>query len=119
MTRTRLKPATIKAYNRFAKEIAAINFIRREKPGGALGSSTLATCNRLIAAANRIFSPEPDLPRFAPIDPGTPMTQADLVLLTARLTAAALEFEARYAHLTADGLASASGHAALPSPHRA
>ena len=104
MTRT-LNPRTIAAYNRFAKDIAAINFIRREKPGGALGPSTVATCNRLIAAANRIFGPEPDMPRFRHIDPTTPMTQTDLVLLTARLTAAALDFEERYAELSEEGWA--------------
>ncbi|MEO5807315.1 hypothetical protein [Devosia sp.] len=117
MTRTTLSPRTINAYNRFAKEIAAINFIRREKPSGALGSSTVATCNKLVAAANRLFKPEPDMPRFLRIDPTTPMTQADLRLLTARLTAAALDFEERYAHLsgTTARLIDRSG---LPSPHR-
>ncbi len=117
MPRT-LKPQTIKAYNRFSKEIAAINFIRREKPGGALGPSTVATCNRLIAEANRIFGPEPDMPRFLRVDPTTPMTQTDLLVLTARLTAAALEFEERYAHLTVKGREQ-SRDSDWPSPHRA
>lgn len=118
MSRTNLSQRTIAAYNRFSKEVAAINFIRKEKPTGPLGPSTVATCNRLIGAANRLFGPEPDMPRFLHIDPTTPMTQADLLLLTARLTIAAVNFEERYAHQADEGLAKVPRRSEFPSPHR-
>jgi len=101
-----LSPRAIVAYNRLAKDIAALNYVRHVKPGGPLGSSTVALCNRMVNLANRLFGQEPGMQRFSRIDPVTPMTQSDLVLFTARLTTASVAFEERYAHLTEAGIAS-------------
>ena len=108
-TQPHLSQRAIVAYNRFAKDVAALNYVRHVKPGGPLGASTVALCNRLAILANRLFGQEPGLPRFFRIDPLTPMTTSDLVLFTARLTAASLAFEERYAHLTETGLAGNRG----------
>ncbi|KKC32283.1 hypothetical protein [Devosia psychrophila] len=105
-TKPHLSQRAIVAYNRFSKDVAALNYVRHVKPGGPLGSSTVALCNRLVTLANRLFGHEPGLQRFSRIDPVTPMTQSDLVLFTARLTAASTAFEERYFHLTESGIAS-------------
>ncbi|SMQ71000.1 hypothetical protein SAMN06295905_1924 [Devosia lucknowensis] len=95
-----LGPKAIDAYNRFAKELAAFNYaLRFAKPSGPVDSHTLFTLNGLIMVARRLFRRHPDLPRFFPVDTQGPMTQADLVITVARLTAASLHFEDRYAHL--------------------
>ncbi|MET3898327.1 hypothetical protein ABIB57_002276 [Devosia sp. UYZn731] len=118
MTQPNLKPHRVAIYNHLSREIAALNYIRREKPTGALGPTTLSTCNRLIATANRLFRPVPGLPQFAHIDPTSPMTQADLALLTARLTAACFAFEERYRHLVAERQSALGAPAGFPAPTR-
>ena len=101
MTTPNLRPRAIHAYNRFAKELAAFNYtLRYARPTGPVDSQTLFTLNGLILVATRLFRRHPDLPRFFPVDTRGPMTQADLVIYVARLTAASLHFEERYDHLT-------------------
>ena len=117
-TQPHLSQRAIVAYNRLSKDVAALNYVRHVKPGGPIGASTVALCNRLGTLANRLFGQEPGLPRFFRIDPLTPMTTSDLVLFTARLTAASLAFEERYAHLTETGIASNRGKVALGTASR-
>ena len=117
-----LGPRAIDAYNRFAKELAAFNYVlRKAKPAGPVSAGTLLTLNGLINLANRLFRRHADLPRFIQVDTRVPMAQADLAVLVARLTAASLHFEERYAHLKtgARGSGSAALYAreGLPSPH--
>ena len=95
-----LGPKAINAYNRFARELAAFNFaLRHARPSGPVDSQTLFTLNGLLAVARRLFRRHADLPRFFLVDTQGPMTQADLVITVARLTAASLHFEDRYDHL--------------------
>jgi len=87
-------------YNRLAKEIGALNYqLRAGKASGAVSPFTITTLNHLIRHANALFKSHADLPRFGWIDPAGHFTWSDLALLVARLTAASLEFEERYAHL--------------------
>ncbi|MGB3337943.1 MAG: hypothetical protein WBA73_12260, partial [Devosia sp.] len=57
-----------------------------------------------LRLANRLYRREAGLPSLGVIDPCEPLTVADVVLLVARLTAAGIAFEERYAHLTESGL---------------
>jgi hypothetical protein len=100
MTTPHLGPKAIDAYNRFEKELAAFNYaLRHAKPKGPVDSHTLFTLNGLILVARRLFRRHPDLPRFFQVNTDGPMSQADLTIYVARLTAASLHFEERYAHL--------------------
>ena len=100
MTTPNLGPKAIDAYNRFEKELAAFNYaLRHAKPKGPVDHHTLFTLNGLILVARRLFHRHPDLPRFFQVNTDGPMSQADLVIYVARLTAASLHFEERYAHL--------------------
>lgn len=99
-----LGPRARNAYSRLAKELAALNFVvSRAKPAGTIGETSRRSLNRVIRTANRLFQREPGMPRFAQPDPVEPMSAADLALLVARLSAAALAFEERYRHLTEAG----------------
>ena len=101
-----LGPRAIQRYNRFAKELAAFNYVLRStKLGGPVSLNTLITLNGLVRLANRLFNRLPDMPRFWAADLRGTMTQADLAVYVARLTAASLHFEQRYAHLTEEGVA--------------
>ncbi|KKB07221.1 hypothetical protein [Devosia chinhatensis] len=96
----RLGPRSINAYNRLARELAAFNYVlRHTKASGPVTASTLFTLNGLILSARRLFRRHPDMPVFFPVDIGQPMTLTDLNILVARLNAASLHFEERYAHL--------------------
>lgn len=106
MTLPHLGDRSIASYNRLNRELAAFNYVLRvAKPAGACHSHTLFTLNGLFNRANRLFRRHPDLPRFTPVDIGSPMSQADLAILVAQLTSACLGFEERYADLTATGQA--------------
>ena len=106
MTLPNLGPKAIAAYNRFAKELAAFNamLIKSKKPE-PVRDETLLALNGMIIIANRLFRRHADLPRFIQVSIDSPMSQADLAVLVAQLTAACLAFEERYAHLTAAGRA--------------
>ena len=96
-----LGPRAITAYNRFAKDLAAFNYVLQHSGAkGPVGVTTLMTLNGLIATTRRLFRRHPDLPRLLPVDIDTPMTPTDLAIHVARLNAASLHFEERYAHLT-------------------
>ncbi len=102
MTRPALGPRDIDDYNRLARDLAAFNFVlRKTKPGGTVRGETLMALNGLINIANRLFRRHTDLPRFVPVDVGIPMAMADLSVIIARLTLAALLYQERYRHLTA------------------
>ena len=101
-----LGPRAINAYNRLSREVAALNYITRvAKPHGPLGEITLRNLNRALHSANRLFRRLPGGPRFAMFDPRDQISMADFVIIVARLTAAAIAFEERYAHLTEEGKA--------------
>ena len=104
MTTPNLGPKAIDAYNRFSKELAALNYtLRNTKLAGPIDQQTLLALNGLIAIAQRLFRRHPDLPRFSPVDLAKPMSQADFSVLVARLTSAGLHFGERYAHLKRRG----------------
>ena len=104
LTKPHLSPRAIAAYNRLAREVAALNYLTRiAKPAGLLGEDGRTSLNRALRIANRLYRRETSLPSFGLIDPQAPLTTADLVLLVARLTTAGLAFEERYAHLSEDG----------------
>ena len=95
-----LSPRAIAAYNRFARELAALNYtLRHARPSGTVSQNTLFNLNGVIGLANRLFRRHPDLPRFMRVDIDAPMNQADLTIFVARLTAASIHFEERYDHL--------------------
>jgi hypothetical protein len=104
-----LGPRARNAYSRLARELGALNYVlRHAKPSGLIGETSRRSLNQAIRTANRLFRREPATPRFFAPDPKDPMTLADLTLLVARITASALAFEERYAHLTEDGIAAAA-----------
>lgn len=96
-----LGPRAINAYNRFASDLAAFNYVlRHTKANGPVSDATLMTLNGLINMARRLFRRHPDLPRFIPLNFSGAMTLTDLNIHVARLIAASLHFEERYIHLT-------------------
>lgn len=118
MPSNRLGHRAITAYNRLSRELAALNYVLRvAKPAGIVSEFTLRGLNRAIRTANRLFCREAELPSFAMLDPITPMTVADFTILVARLTAAALAFEERYARLTVEAPQPYQAADGLPSPH--
>ncbi|MET3924689.1 hypothetical protein [Devosia sp. 2618] len=102
--RPHLSPRAITAYNRLCRELAALNYLTRiAKPSGTLGLEGRLCLNRVLRIANRLYRREPGLPFIGLVDPEAPLTNADLVLLVARLSTACIAFEERYAHLTEAG----------------
>lgn len=100
-TKPHLSHRAITAYNRLSKDVAALNYLTRvAKPSGVLGEEGRLALTRTLRLANRLYRREAALPVFGVIDPRAPLTNADLVLLVARLTSAGIAFEERYAHLT-------------------
>ena len=96
-----LGPRAINAYNRFASDLAAFNYVlRHTKANGPVSDPTLMTLNGLINMARRLFRRHPDLPRFIPFNFSGTMTLTDLNIHVTRLNAASLHFEERYAHLS-------------------
>ena len=99
-----LSPRAIAAYNRLSKEVAALNYLTRvAKPAGLVGDEGRLCLSRALRLANRLYRREAAMLSLGAIDPTAPLTNADLVLLVARLTAAGLAFEERYAHLQEGG----------------
>lgn len=99
-----LSQRAINAYNRLSREVAALNYVTRvAKPSGPLTEITLRSLNQALHLANRLYRYEPGIPRFPMFDPRNPISMADIVIITARLSAASLAFEERYAHLTEGG----------------
>ena len=120
-TKPHLSPRAVVAYNCLSREVAALNYlVRVAKPSGTLGEAGLTCLGRALRIANRLYRREPGMPSFGRINPREPMTAADVALMVARLSAAGIAFEERYAHLTEAGQSarpvyrSADG---LPSPH--
>ena len=114
MTLPPLGNRSIDSYNRLNRDVAAFNYVLRvAKPAGACNAHTLFTLNGLFNQANRLFRHHADLPHFFHVDLGATMSQADLAVVVARLTAACLAFEERYAHLTATGSERAAAIARL------
>ena len=114
-----LSHRAITAYNRLSRDLAALNYVLRvAKPTGMVGDLTLRNFNHILHAANRLFCREAGMPRFVRIDLDRPLTVADFAILVTRLSAAAVTFEERYAHLTVPPADSAVGADGLPSPHR-
>jgi len=84
---------TIQAYRRLAKPLSALMKASRGRPTGPVGAATLASCNRVIAAANAVFSREADIGRV-PLLPGNqPLTMVDLAVVVDELMVAAMRFE--------------------------
>ena len=118
MPSNRLGHRAITAYNRLSRDLAALNYVLRiAKPTGTVGEFTLRNLNQAIRTANRLFCREAELPRFAVLDPIMPLSVADFAILVARLSAAALAFEARYARLTVEAPQPCHAADGLPSPH--
>ena len=104
MTLPQLGNRGIDSYNRLNRDLAAFNYVLRvTKHPGACNAHTLFTLNGLFNQANRLFRRHTDLPRFVQVDIDATLSQADLAVIVARLTAACLAFEERYAYLTATG----------------
>ena len=102
---TQLGPRAIRAYNRLARDIAALNYVVHfAKPAGTIGDTTRRELLAAIHTANRLFKREPARARFMLFDPIKPMSLFDFTLHVAKLTAAANDFEARHAHLTEAGI---------------
>ncbi|MCR6672733.1 hypothetical protein [Devosia ginsengisoli] len=102
----RLGPRAINAYNRLSREVAALNYVTRvAKPSGPLSEITLRSLNKALHLANRLYRREPGISRFAMFDPRDSISMADFVIIVARLSAASIAFEERYAHLTEAGKA--------------
>jgi hypothetical protein len=84
-------------YNRLAKELAAFNYVlRRTTLKGPVEIQTFYALNGMIQLANRLFRRHPDIQWFMPIDVDGTMTQADLAIIVARLTAACSAFESKF-----------------------
>ena len=114
MTLPQLGNRSIASYNRLNRELAAFNYVLRvARPPGACNAHTLFTLNGLFNRANLLFRRHADLPHFINVSIDATMSQADLAISVARLTAACLAFEERYAHLTADGRKRADALSAL------
>ena len=102
MTLPQLGNRAIDSYNRLNRDLAAFNYVLRvTRQPGACNAHTLFTLNGLFNQANRLFRRHADLPHFIQVDIDATLSQADLAIAVARLTAACLAFEARYANLTA------------------
>ncbi|GLQ08633.1 hypothetical protein GCM10007913_05650 [Devosia yakushimensis] len=116
-----LSQRAIVAYNRLSREVAALNYlVRVAKPSGTLGEIGRECLDRALRIANRLYRREPGLPAFGRIDTREALTAADVSLLVARLSAAGIAFEERYAHLTASGQSAQAARLSadgLPSPH--
>jgi hypothetical protein len=109
MTLPPLGPRGITRYNQLNRDVAAFNYVLRgSKSAGACNAHTLFTLNGLLRSANLLFRRHRDLPYFFQVDIDVPLSQADLAIIVARLTAACLAFEARYAQLTETGAARAA-----------
>lgn len=97
----RLGHRTITAYNRLARDVAALNYLLRvKKPADNLGETGRRLLNDALRRANRIYVREPGVTAFRLFDPINPLTAADITLIVAQLTAAGFAFEARYDRLT-------------------
>ena len=108
-----LSQRSIIAYNRFARDVAALNYlVRAAKPSGTLSEQGRATVASILRTANRLSRRETGIPFFACIDPHEPLTIADLVLVAARLTMACIAFEEKYAHLSEEGMDQARAYQA-------
>ena len=73
--------------------------LHHSKASGPVQNETLMVLNGLINNASRLFRRHPDLPRFFHVSIDVPMSRADLAVMIARLTAASIHFEERYARL--------------------
>ena len=94
MSSTKLNPHAIDAYNRLGKECAAFNYVlRHSKQTGPVTDHTLLALNGMVNLANRLFRRHAELPFFNSVDTSAPMSQADLAIFVARLTAACIRFE--------------------------
>ena len=91
-----LAPRTIHAYRRLAKPLAALLKVIRHKTTGAVGPGAVASCNRVIAAANIVFSREPDIGRMPLLPANVPLSLLDLSVVVDELVIAALLFEKRH-----------------------
>ena len=117
MTLPQLGTRAIASYNQLNRDVAAFNYVLRvAKPSGACNAHTLFTLNGLFNRANRLFRRHADLPHFVQVSLVTTMSQADLAILVAQLTAACLAFEERYAHLTEAGRKQAKALRMLDTP---
>ena len=104
MTLPALGRRSIESYNQLNRDVAAFNYVLRlAKPAGACNAHTLFTLNGLFIRANRLFRRHRDLPQFIHVGLDTALSQADLAVHVARLTAACLAFEECYEHLTEEG----------------
>lgn len=97
-----LAPRTIHAYRRLAKPLAALLQVTRHKTPGAVGPGAITTCNRVIAAANAVFSREPDIGRMPLLPSNVPLSQVDLTVVVGELVLAALLFEQRHPEAESD-----------------
>ena len=93
---TPLSPRTIHAYRRLAKPLAALVKVTRDRTSGAVGAATIASCNRVIVAANTVFSRDPDIGHVPLLPAGEPLTAIDLAVTANELLVAAMRFEERH-----------------------
>jgi hypothetical protein len=97
-----LAPRTIHAYRRLAKPLAALMKAIRGKTTGAVGAGAVASCNRVIAAANIVFSREPDIGRMPLLPTNVPLSLLDLGVVVDELVLAATLFEQRHPEAESD-----------------
>jgi hypothetical protein len=109
-----LAPRTISAYRRLAKPLAALMKVTRGKTSGPIGVATVASCNRVITAANKVFSREADIGRFPLLPTDTPLTMLDLVVVVDELMVAALLFEERHPEIDPPQKAATPTHSTWP-----
>lgn len=93
---TPLGPRAIRTYRRLAKPLSALVKLTRSKQPGAIGAATIASGNRVILTANRLFSREPEIGTIPLLPTTVPLTMADLTAVVDELMLAALLFEERH-----------------------
>ncbi|WP_332702817.1 hypothetical protein [Devosia sp.] len=93
---TPLAPRTLHAYRRLAKPLSALLKVTRGKAAGPVDGATVARCNRVIAAANAVFSREADIGRIPLLPANAPLSMLDLTVVLDELLIAALLFEERH-----------------------
>lgn len=97
-----LAPRTIHAYRRLAKPLAALMQVVQRKTTGAVGPGAVASCNRVIAAANIVFSREADIGRMPLLPTNVPLSLLDLSVVVDELVLAATLFEQRHPEAESD-----------------
>jgi|GEM_PF-1037749 hypothetical protein len=121
-----LGPRALASYQRLRLEIDALkNVLDQRKPSGNMGLPTVRALESVRHRANKLFCRHADLPWFPWLTEPT-LSQADFVILVARLAAGLRQFEALHADQLApwpdddddfDDAPAPRRDDGLPSPH--